>query len=71
MRGRVWIRVTILRVCDKGPQAEFKLRESTKDLIRDAKKAVEDTLKDGFGTPNNLVAWERFPVGYGGVSKVP
>jgi mono/diheme cytochrome c family protein len=53
--------------CDKGPPAEFKYRESTKDLIDNAQKAVVTTLKDGFGTPNELVAWERFPVAYGGV----
>ena len=52
--------------CDKGPQAEFKLRDSTNDLILDANKAVKKTLKEDFGTPNELVAWERFPINYGG-----
>ena len=53
--------------CDKGPQAEFKYRDSTKDLISDAEQSVKKTLKEGFGTPTELVAWERFPIGYGGI----
>ena len=53
--------------CGAGPQAEFKFRETTEDLIPDANKAIKKTLKDSFGSPNDLVAWERFPVGYGGI----
>lgn len=53
--------------CGPGPQAEFKYRESTQDLIGDAKTAVRKTLDESFGTPQTLVAWERFPVTYGGV----
>jgi mono/diheme cytochrome c family protein len=53
--------------CGTGPQAEFKFRESTEDLVNPAKVAAKDTLKDRFGTPSALVAWERFPVAYGGV----
>ena len=53
--------------CGAGPQAEFKFRESTDDLIPEANRAIKKTLKDSFGSPNSLVAWERFPVDYGGI----
>lgn len=53
--------------CGQGPQAEFQYRETTLRLIPDAQKAVKKTLKEGFGTPHDLVAWERFPVAYGGL----
>ena len=36
-------------------------------LIPTAQKAVKRALADGFGTPQELVAWQRFPVNYGGV----
>ena len=52
--------------CGTGPQAEFQYRDSTIKLIPDAQKAMKKTLKDGFGTPHELVAWERFPIAYGG-----
>ena len=53
--------------CGTGPQAEFQFRETTLKLIPEAQKSVKKTLKDGFGTPHDLVAWDRFPIGYGGV----
>lgn len=53
--------------CGTGPKAEFSYREATQKLIPVARKALEKTLEDGFGTPHNLVAWERFPIAYGGV----
>jgi len=56
--------------CGAGPEAEFKLRESTDDLITDANRSVKKILKEDFGTPNDLVAWERFPVNYGGAKGV-
>ena len=52
--------------CGLGPQAEFQYRDSTLKLIPDAQKAMKQTLKEDFGTPHELVAWERFPVAYGG-----
>jgi mono/diheme cytochrome c family protein len=48
------------------PEAEFALSEHTKNLIAPAKKTVEDALAQNFGTPNDLVAWTRFPIEYGG-----
>lgn len=53
--------------CGSGPPAEFKYREATLNLIPNAKKAAENTMKESFGTPNDLVAWERFPIAYGGL----
>lgn len=53
--------------CAKNPEAVFKTREATRNLIPDARKAVLETLKEGFGTPHDLVAWERLPVEFGGV----
>ena len=52
--------------CGQGPSAEFSLRDSTSDLIPVAKNAVKKSLTDSFGTPQKLVAWQRFPVNYGG-----
>ncbi len=52
--------------CGTGPKAEFSYRDATQKLIPVARKAIEKTLEDGFGTPHNLVAWERFPIAYGG-----
>ena len=57
----------VISGCGTGPQAEFKYRESTEDLIADANKAVKKTMREGFGSPSELVAWERFPVNYGGI----
>ncbi|WP_397571149.1 c-type cytochrome [Schlesneria sp. T3-172] len=56
--------------CDTGPQAEFKFRETTTDLVPEAFRAVKKTLGENFGTPNKIVAWERFPINYGGVKGV-
>jgi mono/diheme cytochrome c family protein len=53
--------------CGTGPQAEFKFRETTEDLVSEANRAVKKTLKESFGTPQELVAWEKFPVDYGGI----
>lgn len=52
--------------CGAGPKAEFKLRESTSDLIPKAKDTVKATLEEDFGNPSALVAWDRFPVDYNG-----
>ena len=67
LQGLAVVGLTLLSLgCGAGPPAEFKLRDVTESLIPDAKKAVKATLRDGFGTPNDLVAWDRFPVVYGG-----
>src|SRR3974390_2059387 len=33
--------------------------------MREAREAVLKVLSDNFGTPNELVAWEKFPIDYG------
>lgn len=53
--------------CGASPQAEFQYRESTLKLIPSVQKEFKKTLDEGFGTPNRLVAWEKFPIEYGGV----
>jgi len=53
--------------CGEGPPAEFSWRPSTTDMIPAAKKAVQEVMKESFGTPQQLVAWERMPVDFGGV----
>lgn len=57
----------LLSGCGQGPKAEFSLRDATGELIPAAQKVVKKTLDEKFGTPQNLVAWQRFPVSYGGV----
>ena len=47
------------------PQARFELTERTKDLMSPARTAVADAVEENFGTPNDLVAWLRFPIRYG------
>lgn len=53
--------------CTPNPSAEFAWRDSTQDLLPDARKTLQNTIKENFGTPDDLVAWERLPVNYGGV----
>ena len=52
--------------CGQGPKAEFSLRDSTEELIPPAQTAVKKSLDEAFGTPHELVAWQRLPVNYGG-----
>lgn len=50
--------------CD-APNAEFSSHERTRKLFPDARKAVEKSIEDSFGTPHKLVAWKRLPIDYG------
>jgi mono/diheme cytochrome c family protein len=52
--------------CGQGPQAVFSVRPETEELISPARKAVKKALDENFGTPQDLVAWQRFPVNFGG-----
>ncbi|OYW18898.1 MAG: hypothetical protein B7Z55_09805, partial [Planctomycetales bacterium 12-60-4] len=52
--------------CAENPAAQFALRESTLDLLTEARRPVQKALEDNFGTPEKLIAWERMPVNYGG-----
>jgi len=70
-RGRGFVPAAVLCLlfsgCGKGPEAEFSLRTATEELIPDAQRSVRNALKEGFGTPQHLVAWQKMPVDYGGV----
>lgn len=66
-----WIAVACLAAvstgCVPNPSAEFAWRDSTTDLIKDARSSLQNTVNENFGTPDDLVAWERLPVNYGGI----
>ncbi len=52
------------------PEAEFSSSEETTGLLPPAARAVEDAVKEHFGTPEEIVAWLRMPLAFGGVSGV-
>lgn len=47
------------------PKTRFADSERTEGLIPKARTAVSDAVNDAFGTPDDLVAWQLFPVDYG------
>ncbi len=51
--------------CGQPPAATFSRDERTENLIPEARELVVKVLTENFGTPNQLVAWERFPIDYG------
>lgn len=51
--------------CGQPPEPIFALNAKTAALAAPAQKIVRDVLHENFGTPNNLVAWEQFPIDYG------
>ncbi|MDP1798431.1 MAG: c-type cytochrome [Planctomycetaceae bacterium] len=63
--------VLVLTVgCGKNPEAQFAWRDSTLDLLPKAREGVETAVNDAFGTPHDLVAWDKLPVHFGGVQGV-
>lgn len=62
--------------CD-APQSTFVYNAQTEGLpqiaqtggTRDGKKfkGIKNVLEDSFGTPHELVAWEKLPINYGGI----
>src|SRR5262245_2338944 len=48
-----------------GSSPSFVLNAKTKELIPSAREDVAKNLNENFGTPLNLVAWEKFPIDYG------
>lgn len=50
--------------CGNG-NAEFRISEKTKELMPEAQAPVTAALANHFGTPQELVAWLKFPVDYG------
>ncbi len=52
------------------PEAEFSPSKETVGLLPPAARAVEDAVKEHFGTPDEIVAWLRMPLAFGGLSGV-
>jgi mono/diheme cytochrome c family protein len=53
--------------CGQPPPATFVANEARGSLlIPDAQKVVHEVIEKHFGTPNRLIAWQKFPVDYGG-----
>lgn len=58
--------VWLLAGCGQPPPATFVLNEkATGLLIGEAKSTVTTVLDEHFGNPNQLVAWQKFPIDYG------
>jgi len=51
--------------CGQPPAAKFARDEATEELIPEARDVVDRVLVENFGTPVQLVAWEKFPIDYG------
>jgi mono/diheme cytochrome c family protein len=56
--------------CGQPPAATFSLSEATSGLVPPAAKPVEKALLESFGTPEKLIAWEKFPIDYGAADEV-
>jgi len=59
------VMLVVIAGCGNPPDAEFVLSERTRGLDREAQKPIAITLEEDFGTPQDLVAWLRFPLNYG------
>jgi mono/diheme cytochrome c family protein len=66
-RVGLWCAVALLSGCGPNPQAEFSWRAATDDLLPKGRDAVKAEVNSAFGTPHDLVAWERLPVEFGGI----
>lgn len=62
-----WALVCGILGCGEGPKSQFAWRENTEALIPTANKAVKKVMTENFGTPLDLIGWERMPINYGGV----
>lgn len=51
--------------CGQPPAATFSRDERIEQLIPEARALVDKVMSENFGTPNQLVAWEKFPIDYG------
>jgi len=51
--------------CGQPPEPVFSLNAKTTALAPPAQTIVQELLTENFGTPNNLVAWQQFPIDYG------
>lgn len=66
-RGGLYCALALIAGCGQNPQAEFSWRSSTEDLLDKARDAVKSEVNGAFGTPHDLVAWERLPIEFGGI----
>jgi mono/diheme cytochrome c family protein len=58
--------VGLLSGCGQPPPATFVLNEkATGQLIPEAQETMKKVLEENFGNPNELVAWQKFPIDYG------
>lgn len=55
----------LLSGCGQPPPATFVLNKKTDELIPEARATVVAALNENFGNPNQLVAWQKFPINYG------
>ncbi len=62
-----WCVLILMAGCGPNPQAQFSWRESTLDLLPKGRDAVQAEVNNAFGTPHDFVAWERWPVEFGGI----
>lgn len=53
--------------CGEPPGSVFVNSEKLDELVREARRPVRDAIEENFGTPQDLVAWEKLPVDYGRV----
>lgn len=52
--------------CSQHPEASFVPNEKRlESLLPEARADIGKALEESFGTPNRLVAWQRFPFDYG------
>jgi mono/diheme cytochrome c family protein len=56
----------ILAGCGQPPESSFSPNTAKVGaLIPEARGEIAKVLSENFGTPNRLIAWERFPIDYG------
>jgi mono/diheme cytochrome c family protein len=56
----------VLAGCGKAPDSSFSPNKvKIGSLIPEARAEIAKVLAENFGTPNQLIAWERFPIDYG------
>jgi mono/diheme cytochrome c family protein len=68
----LFVSAWLLAGCGQPPPATFVLNEkATKLLIPEAQETLKQVLADNFGDPNQLVAWQKFPIDYGAAQPGP
>lgn len=62
--GLALLCVAALGGCD-GPAPSFVVSSKTQELAAVARGPVQEAVVEHFGTPNQLVGWQKFPIDYG------